>query len=53
MLDDLVSIVIEKMELDAQYRLQRVLRGWLVLHVPPAGLLMGLLVVHVYTWLRY
>jgi hypothetical protein len=52
-LDDLVSIVIEKMELDAQYRLQGVLRGWLLLHVPPAGLLMGLLVVHIYTWLRY
>jgi len=52
-LDDLVSIVIEKMELDAQVRLQTVLRGWLMLHVPPAGLLMGLLTIHVYTWLRY
>jgi hypothetical protein len=52
-LDDLVSIVIEKLELDAQYRLQSLLRGWLLLHVPPAGVLMGLLLVHVYTWLRY
>jgi len=52
-LDDLVSIVTEKLELDALYRLQSLLRGWLLLHAPPAGLLMGLLVVHVYTWLRY
>ncbi len=52
-LSDLVSILIEKLELDAQYRLQWLLRSWLLLHVPPAGLLMGLLTVHVFTWLRY
>jgi len=52
-LSDLVSILIEKLELDAQYRLQWLLRSWLLLHVPPAGLLMGLLTIHVFTWLRY
>jgi hypothetical protein len=51
--DDLMTIVTEKRELDAQYSLQRLLRGWLVLHVPTAGLLMGLLIVHVATWLWY
>jgi hypothetical protein len=48
-LDDLQAIVTEKLELDAQYNLQRVLRVWLVLHVPPAFLLTGLVVVHVAT----
>lgn len=51
--DDLLAIVTEKRELDAQYTLQGLLRGWLVLHVPTAGLLMGLLVVHVFTWIWY
>lgn len=51
--DDLMSILSDKMELDAHYSLQLVLRRWLVLHVPPAGLLMGLLLVHVGTWLWY
>lgn len=51
--DDLMAIVTEKRELDAQYTLQGLLRGWLVLHVPTAGLLMGLLVVHVFTWIWY
>jgi hypothetical protein len=50
---DLMSIYTEKIELDAQYSLQRILRRWLVLHVPPAGLLMGLLAVHVFTWVWY
>jgi hypothetical protein len=51
--EDLISIYTEKMELDAQYSLQGILRKWLWLHVPPAGLLMGLLVIHVFTWLWY
>lgn len=46
-LDDLASIVQDKSDLDAQLSLQGLLRGWLVLHVPPAILLIGLLVVHV------
>lgn len=52
-LGDLSGILLEKMELDAQYTLQGILRRWLVLHVPPAGLLMGLLVVHVLAWAWY
>ncbi len=46
-LDDLESIVQDKSDLDAQLSLQGLLRGWLVLHVPPAILLIGLLAVHV------
>jgi hypothetical protein len=51
--EDLMNIYTEKMELDAQYSLQRILRRWPVLHVPAAGLLMGLLAVHVFTWAWY
>jgi hypothetical protein len=51
--DDLMEIYTEKLELDAQYSLQGVLRRWLVLHVPTAGLLMGLLAVHIFTWAWY
>ena len=51
--DDLMSLYTEKIELDAQWSVQRVLRPWLWLHVPPAALLMGLLVIHVFTWLWY
>jgi len=50
---DLEAIYTDKLELDAQYSLQGLLRGWLALHAPPAGLLMGLVVVHVFTWLWY
>jgi hypothetical protein len=51
--EDLMSIYTEKLELDAQYSLQGILRKWLWLHVPAAGLLMGLLVIHVLTWVWY
>jgi hypothetical protein len=52
---DLMEIYIEKLELDAQHRMQQVLRRWLVwtAHVPAAGLLMGLLFIHVLTWMIY
>jgi hypothetical protein len=52
---DLMEIYIEKLELDAQHRMQQVLRHWLVwtAHVPAAGLLMGLLAIHVLTWALY
>jgi hypothetical protein len=46
-LDDLASILQDKADLDAQLSLQGLLRGWLILHVPPAILLIGLMVVHV------
>jgi hypothetical protein len=51
--EDLMTIFVEKIELDAHYSLQGFLRRWLVLHVPAAGLLMGLLTIHVFTWLWY
>ncbi len=46
-LDDLQAIFGEKTELDAHLSLQRALRLWVRLHVPPAMLLMGLLAVHI------
>jgi hypothetical protein len=46
-LEDLAAIVSEKYQLDVQYSLQRVLRQWLVLHVPAVYLFLGLLVLHV------
>lgn len=52
-LEDLTSLYTEKMELDAHYSLQGILRRWLVLHVPPAGLLMALLLIHVFGWVWY
>ncbi len=38
----------EKAELDVHLSLQRALRVWLVLHVPPAIALLGLLAVHIF-----
>jgi len=46
-LKDLEAIVTEKLELDAQYSLQRALRLWLPLHLFPAMALLGLLAVHI------
>jgi len=46
-LGDLQAIVGEKTELDAQLSLQRALRLWLVLHVPPALLLLAVVAVHI------
>lgn len=45
--NDLESIVRDKTDLDAQLTLQGLLRSWLLLHVPPALILIGLLMVHV------
>jgi hypothetical protein len=50
---DLMTIRMEKMDLDVHYSLQGILRRWLVLHVPPAALMMALLVVHILAWLLY
>jgi hypothetical protein len=46
-LDDLQAIFGEKTELDAHLSLQRALRLWIWLHVPPSMLLLGALAVHV------
>lgn len=49
---DLQAIVSEKIELDVQYSLQRILKLWVPLHAVPAIILMGLLVVHIVSvWL--
>ena len=52
-LDDLKTIYVEKLELDAHYSVQRALRGWTLLHVPPAALLLGLTVIHIVTFFLY
>jgi len=46
-LDDLEAIVTEKYQLDVQFSVQRVLRGWVVLHVPVTYLFLGLVVLHI------
>jgi hypothetical protein len=46
-LEDLEAILQDKVDLDAQMSLQRILRTWLVIHVPAAMLLLGLLAVHI------
>lgn len=51
--NDLMTIRMEKMDLDVHYSLQGILRRWLVLHVPPAALLMALLVLHILAWAVY
>lgn len=45
--DLLASIVRDKTDLDVQLTLQGWLRSWLLLHVPPALALIGLLMIHV------
>jgi hypothetical protein len=44
----LEGLVNDKLDLDVHLSVQRVMRSWLVLHVPPAILLLGLLAVHVF-----
>jgi hypothetical protein len=46
-LSDLQAIVSEKLELDVQYSLQRLLKTWVPLHALPSVVLMGLLMVHI------
>ena len=47
-LDDLRELHATKHELDVHYTLQRILRGWLYLHLPVAIALLGLVVLHVF-----
>jgi hypothetical protein len=51
--EELREIFTEKLELDAQYSLQRILRYWLALHAPAGGVLAGLVAVHVFAWVWY
>jgi hypothetical protein len=46
-LADLQAIVAEKLEIEAHYSLQRALRLWPILHVPPALLLLAAIALHV------
>jgi len=52
-LEELQVLYTEKLELDAQLTLQRILRRWPLLHVPAAGLLAGFLLVHILAWIIY
>ena len=52
-LADLQGIFGEKTELDAQFSLQRALRLWVILHLPPSMLLLALLLVHIISVLYY
>jgi hypothetical protein len=51
--EELREIYTEKLELDAQYSLQRILRYWLALHAPAGGVLAALVAVHVFAWVWY
>ena len=46
-LQDLRVIVTEKMEIEAHFALQRALRLWPLVHVPPAMLLLAAIVLHI------
>jgi hypothetical protein len=52
-LEDLKTVYTEKLELDAQYSVQRILRLWVAIHVPPCVLLFGLMLFHIWTSLAY
>jgi hypothetical protein len=53
--DALADLYTRKMELDAHRSNQAFLRGWLLwtLHVPASGLLLGVLAIHVLTWIWF
>lgn len=46
-LSNLQAIVTEKLELEVQYSLQRLLKHWVMFHVVPCLLLLALLTVHI------
>jgi hypothetical protein len=52
-LDDLENICQEKRDLDRQSRLQRMLQGWLLVHIPLSYLLLALVAIHAIMALRY
>jgi hypothetical protein len=47
-LEELEGLHAAKREMDVHFTLQRVLRGWLVLHLPVAIVLLGLVALHVF-----
>ncbi len=52
-LDELQRLYQVKLEMDSHYGLQRLLRGWLWLHVPTAVVLVTLLILHIFFSLYY
>ena len=52
-LTELETLVRTKLELDVHYTLQPLLRWWLVIHLPPAIALFGLVLVHIGTVVYY
>ncbi|MCH8246676.1 MAG: hypothetical protein IH951_09750 [Bacteroidetes bacterium] len=52
-LDELKELFNTKLEIDAHYTLQRVLRTWLILHVPISMVLVVLLFIHIFSVLYY
>jgi len=53
LIDDLENICEEKRDLDRQSRLQRILQGWLLVHIPLSYALLALSAVHAIMALRY
>jgi hypothetical protein len=51
--EDLMAIYIEKLELDAHWTLQGLLRRWTLVHVPPAALLLAFILIHLFSWVWY
>ena len=47
-LDELRALHATKHELDVHYTVQRILRGWLYLHLPVAVALLGLVALHIF-----
>lgn len=52
-LDELLDLYQTKREMDAHWTLQKVLRGWLMLHVPVSVVLLALLIAHIFTVIYY
>jgi hypothetical protein len=46
-LSNLQAIVTEKLELEVQYSLQRLLKHWVMFHVVPCMLLLALITIHI------
>lgn len=47
-LDEVRRLHEAKLDMDVHYALQRLLRGWLYLHLPPAVVLLGLVALHIF-----
>jgi hypothetical protein len=52
-LEQLQTLLVKKIELEAHYTWQTVLRWWLLVHVPAAMLLLAAVVAHVIVVIRF